>query len=330
MRWLMKQPARLLLLLLCLSAGRMTAQVAEQSPLAATSAAAQTVPGAWIVAEGRADLALQAGFPATAAAGYREILANPSVPADTRQRVTLSLVTALLDAGELTPAEQALQNYLGPQNTAYHLRAGLIAIAAQRTAQARAALAAGNIEELPAADRGWWHYLAASVTDAEGDFARANELYEQAIAAAVSSLQRARFELGHEQSRLHAGQVSESQLATLRGNMERFQGTRTGYDTARSYATALEALGRSAEAQAVLDRQLATIPASERNVADQFRLLLGLIAGEGSEAGRRAFRQLLREAQRPETRRLALQLLARGARTPAEREQLRLYLGELI
>lgn len=330
MRRFMKLPVRFLLLLLCLPAGRMGAQVAEQSPLAAAAAAEQTVPGAWIVAEGRADLALQAGFPATAAATYREILASAGVPPDTRHRVTLSLVTALLDSGELAQAEQALQGYLGPQGTAYHLRAGLLAIAARRTAQARAALTAGNIEELPAADRGWWHFLSASVTDAEGDFARANELYGQAIAAAVSSLQRARFELGYEQSRLHAGQVNEAQLATLRGNMERFQGTRTGYDTARSYATALVALGRAAEAQTVLDRQLAIIPASERNVADQFRLMLGLIAGEGSEAGRRAFRQLLREAQRPETRRLALQLLARGARTTAEREQLRLYLGELI
>ena len=326
----MKLSVRPLLLLLCLPILRLSAQVADPSPLATSAAAAQAVPGGRIMAESRADQALQAGFPATAAAIYREILADATVTAEMRQRVVLSLVTALLDAGEIAAAGQALLDYNGPQNRSYQLRAGLLAIAGGRLAQARAALAAGRLEELSAADRGWWHFLAASVTDAEGDIVQANTLYEQAVNAAVSDLQRARFELGREQSRLQAGQVTEVQLDTLRGNMERFQGQRTGYDAARYYAAALAAQDRSAEAQAVLERQLPFIPASERNVTDQFRLLLGLIAPEGSEAGRRAFRQLLREAQRPETRRMALHLLVRAAKTPVDREQLRRDLGGLI
>jgi tetratricopeptide (TPR) repeat protein len=326
----MKMRASLATLLFCLGLVPAVPQVATPTPLAPATAAGQTVPGSWIVAGNRADQALQAGFPATAAAAYGEILADPSVPAETRQRVTLSLVTALLDSGELARAEQVLQGYVGPQTSAYQLRAGLLAIVGARTGPAQAALAAGKVDELPAADRGWWYFLAASVADALGDLAQANSLYEQAIAAAVSSLQRARFELGREQSRLHAGQASEAQLPTLRGNMERFQGTRTGYTAVRTYAAALAALNRSAEAQAVLQRQLDILPPTERDAADQLGLMLGLIAGENSDAGRRAFRQLLREAQRPETRRLALQLLARGADTPAEREQLRRYLGELL
>lgn len=324
----MKLLARLILLL-CLSGG-LRAQVANPSPLAAEGAAAQAVPGGRILAENRADQALQAGFPATAATIYREVLADQGAPGETRQRVTLSLVTALLDAGELAEAERTLQGYLGPQNSAFHLRTGLLAVMARRTAQARAALAAGKVEELPAADRGWWYFLAASVTDAEGDIVQANSLYEQAVNAAVSDLQRARFVLGQEQARLRGGQVGEAQLATLRGNMERFQGQRTGYDYARAYAAALAGLNRAPEAQAVLERQLPFIPATEKNVADQFRLMLGLIAGEESNAGRQAFRQLLRDAQRPETRRLALQLLVRGAKAAADRQQLRAYLGELL
>ncbi len=326
----MKMPVRPLLLLVCLLTGRVAAQVADPSPLAGATAAEQTVPGGWIVAENRADQALQTGFPATAATIYREILGNAGLSAEARQRVTLSLVTSLLDGGELAAAEQTLQNYTGPQNSAYHLRAGLLAITAGRVVQARTEMAAGRLEELSAPDRGWWHFLAASVADAEGNIAQANTLFEQALSAAVSELQRARFVLGREQSKLQAGQVDEQQLANLRGNMERFQGQRTGYDAARYYAAALAALGRASEAQAVLERQLPFIPSSERNVADQFRLLLGLIAPEGSEAGRRAFRQLLREAQRPETRRVALHLLVRGAKTAADREQLRRELGSLI
>lgn len=326
----MMKLARLLLLPLSLTAAQLTAQLAGPSPLVSDQATAQLVPGGWIVAEGRANAALQAGFPVTAVAGYRELLRDPALPAETRQRVTLSLVTALMDAGELAAAESALQRYDGPRDTSYQLRAGLLAVTPRRIAAAKAALAAGKLEELPVADRGWWYFLQASVADAEGEIVQANNLYDQALRAAVSDLQRARFVLGQEQSRLRSGQASEAQLVTLRGNMERFQGQRTGYTYVRTYAAALAGLGRAPEAQAVLQRQLAVLPPTERDAADQLGLMLGLIAGEGSVAGRQAFRQLLRDGQRPDTQRLALQLLARGAKTPAERLQLRRDLSELI
>jgi tetratricopeptide (TPR) repeat protein len=307
--------ARFLLLSLSLTADQLVAQVAGPSPLVSDQATAQMVPGGWIVAEARANAALQAGFPATAAAGYRELLRDPALPAETKQRATLALVTAQLDGRELTEAESTLQNYTGPRHAAYQLRVGLIAILSRRIAPAKAALAAGKLDELTPADRGWWLYLQAGVADAENDFARANTLYEQAIGAAVSPLQRARLLLGQEQALLRRGALSEAQMANTRQTMERFPGQRTGYDAARTYAAALAEVGRAPEAQAILQRQLATLPASERNVADQIRLMLGLIAGEDSVAGRQAFKSLLRDGQRPDTQRLALQLLARGTKT---------------
>ncbi|HEX2862628.1 MAG TPA: hypothetical protein VHN79_13360, partial [Lacunisphaera sp.] len=316
--------------MLCISAGGLRAQPVGPSPLTAPIAAEQTVPGRWIAAEGRADQALQTGFPATAASIYREILVDRNVLGEIRSRVTLSLVTALLDAGELVEAERILQGYDGPRNSGYQLRAGLIAITARRPLAARAALEAGKIEELPVADRAWWYFLEASIADAEGEIVRANALYEQAVNAAVSDLQRARFELGKEQARLRAEPVTEAQLANLRGTMERFQGQRIGYSWTRAYAAALAGLGRSEEAQALLQNQLRILPQSERDAADQLGLMLGLIAGEGSTAGRQAFHQLVRNALRPETQRLALQLLVRGAKTKADRELLRRELGEII
>ena len=326
----MKMLVRPLLLVLGLAAAELGAQMPGPSPLVAESAVGRAVPGGWIVAEHRADQALQNGFPATAAGIYQELLLDRSLPAELRQRVGLALVTALLDTGGTVAAEQALQNYDGPRHTAYQLRAGLLALKAGRVAPARAALAAGKLDELTETDRGWWYFLQAGVADLDGEVVQANALYEQAARAAVSELQRSRFVLGQMQARLRNGQLSEAQLSTLRSNMDRFQGTRTGYDAARSYATALAGLGRSLEAQAVLDRQLVIIPPTERNVVDQFRLMLGLIAGDHSQTGRQAFRQLLRNALLPETQRIALQLLVRGASTPQERDQLRRDLTELI
>lgn len=327
----MMKLARILLLPLSLAAGGLPAQVAGPSPLVGEQAAARMVPGGRMLAEQRAGAALQMGFSATAAEGYRELLLDPALPPEARQRVNLALATALLDAGELAAAESVLQTYLGPRNSAYQLRAGLVAIANGRKDAAKAALAAGKLEELPAPDRGWWHFLQASVADADAQYTQANSHYEQAMQAAVSDLQRARFLLGREQSRLRAGQVSEARLPELRANMERYQGQRQGYTFVRTYAAALAELRRPAEAQAVLQRQLTLLPASEREAADAIRLMLGLIAGEGSVAGRQAFRQLLREGQTAETQHIALLLLARDAqKNPVERVPFRRYLADLI
>jgi TolA-binding protein len=317
-------------MLLLLAATRLVAQVAAPSPLAGDQAAAQMVPGGWMAAEGRADLALQMGFSATAATAYRELLREPALPAETRQRAALGLVSALLEAGDLVEAERTLGAYSGPRQAAYQLRAGLIAIGNRRREAAKAALAAGRGDELPAVDRGWWLFLQGAVAEADNDLNQANTFYTQARQAAVSDLQRARFDLAIEQAKLRAGQANEAQLPQLRSNMERFQGTRLGYTAVRTYASALAALGRTAEAQAVLQRQLTLLPPTERDAADQLGLMLGLIAGEGSAAGRLAFRQILRDGQKADTQRLALVLLARAAKTPADRAQLRRDLGELI
>lgn len=317
-------------LLLCLVCVGLRAQPTSASPLVSERAVAQTAPGAWIVAEGRASSALQAGFPATAAVIYRALLSELAVPAEARPRLQQALITALLDAGDIAAAEKALAAYDGPKDSPYRLRAGLVAANARRTAAARTELGEVNAEDLPAVDRGWWHYLQAQIADLEGDVTRANTQYEAAVLAAVSEQQRARFTLGQAQTILRGSAPSEADLAAWRGNMERFAGQRLGFDSARYYAAGLARLNRTSEAIGVLERELLAVPPTERNVADQMRLLIGLIAGETSPAARRAFRELVRDGLRPETQRTALYALARGTRTSAERQQLRRDLTGLI
>ena len=317
-------------LLLCLVWVGLRAQPTSASPLTSERAVAQSAPGAWIVAEGRAASALQTGFPAIAASIYRGLLGEGTLPAEARPRLQQALITALLDAGDVEAAERELAAYEGPKDSPYRLRAGLVAANARRVSAARVELGEVNAEDLPAVDRGWWHYLQAQIADYEGDVTRANTQYEAAVLAAVSEQQRARFTLGQAQTILRGGAPSESDLAAWRGNMDRFAGQRLGFDSARYYAAGLARLNRASEAIGVLERELLAVPPTERNVADQMRLLIGLIAGETSPAARRAFRELVRDGLRPETQRTALYALARGTRTPAERQQLRRDLGDLI
>lgn len=316
-------------MLVLLTAG-LRAQMASPTPLAAERANAATAPGGWVVAEGRANSALQAGFPATAAQIYRDILGDPALAGEARPRITLALVTALLDSGDLAAAETELKGYNGPSDSSYRLRAGLLAAHARRRDAARNEMKEVNAEHLTAVERGWWFFLQGQIADLDNDIARANSLYDQAVQAAVSDQQRARFTLAQAQAQLRVAPPDEARLAAMRNNVEQLQGTRQGYVYVRTYATALHALNRDAEAKAALQRALAVLPPSERETADQFRLMLGLIAGEGTPEGRRALAQLVRAAVKPETQRTALYLLARGSRTPADREELRRMLSELI
>jgi tetratricopeptide (TPR) repeat protein len=290
------------------------------------------VPGGGIVAESRANAALQAGFSATAAVVYRELLAVPGLAPEVRQRVELALVSALMEAGELSAADKVLQNYAGPKNSSYHLRAGLLAAPTRRWAVVKSALASSKVEELAPADRGWWYFLQATLADVETDpdhLPRRNRSYEEAGKLAVSELQRLRFTLGQEQARLRGEVPTEAQLAEFKKNMDKMQG-RAGYDQARLYAAALSVMGRKDEALGVLQRQLLLLPVTERSSADQFRLYIGLIAGAGSGEGRRALFEILNRSLQPEIQREALLLLVQAAKTKEDLERLRNNLSEQI
>lgn len=319
---------------LCLLAGTPpVAGVFAQEPMPAApllTETARVAAGARFAAEGRADRALEAGFPATAAVIYRQILAQPGLPEGDRHRITLALVTVLLDAGETTEAAGLLRAYDGPRSGGYHLRTALLAAQGRQWLAVKAALADSGVESLPAVDRGWWHYLRALVADAENDVDLRRREFAAALDQTVSAAQRANFQMAQELVLLRVDQTSEAQLAVFRGNMEKFAGQPTGYEATRFYAAALSVAGQRTEAIGVLQRALAVMPPSEQRTADQFQLLIGYIAGVGSEQGRRAFGELVRRAVLPETQRTALYLLARGAATRALRELLSRDLTRLV
>jgi TolA-binding protein len=316
--------------LLLAAAWRMLPAAETPGPLVSPAAAAASQPAPRIMAEVRSVAALEAGFPATAAAGLSELLSDDTLPGEVRSRLALELVSALLDEGEVHTAESVLQSYDGPRNASYQLRMALVASANRRWPQVKSALGAAKLEDLAPAEKGWWYFLQAQLADSENDIDRRNRNYDEANKAAVSELQRTRFQLGQELARLRVETPTDAQLAAYRSNMERLQGTQPGYFALRFYAAALSALGRKPEALGVLQRQLAVVPAAERESADQIRLLIGMIAGETSADGKKALRELLFKGLRPETQRIALYLLARGTATSADRDSLRRDLEELI
>jgi TolA-binding protein len=317
----------LLLLTAAIAVGR--AQEPPLNPPAPFVAGPATAvsPGDAAVTAAAAERAQEMGFPSAAAALYRGLLA---IAGGDHRRWTLGLATALLDEGQAEEAQTALNGQTGERGAAWHLRAALAAAQLKQDARAKTELADVKADELAPGDRAWLAFLQGTLADSAGDLAKANTFYQQAAAAAVNDLARARFVLAQERARLRIGPVTEEAANAARKNLEQYQGRGTGYDFARTYAVMLDALGRKGEAVAVLQHTLLTLPTEERERADDFQLLLGLIAGARDGAGRNALSRLLAGGHDRDKQRIALQLLAGASQEGAARTDFRRQLDELI
>ena len=97
--------------------------------------------------------------------------------------------------------------------------------------------------------------------------------------AAVSEIQRARFQLEQLRVNLLSGPATEQEAAELKQNMERLQGQKPGYVYADIMPSPSMPWAAKSEAVTLLQRQLQSLPPEERQELDDMRLLLGLIAG---------------------------------------------------
>ncbi|MGD1029774.1 MAG: tetratricopeptide repeat protein [Opitutaceae bacterium] len=269
------------------------------------------------------------GFPSVAAEFYEQLLAAPGTD---RRALTLALATARLDEGNPDAALKALNGMAAPHTSAWHLRAGLAYAALGQMQPARNESAAVRAGELSAEDRPWGTFLLGLLARSAGEFPRAVELFGQAesqAAAGGTNLTRARFQLARDQADLQLDHVTPEEAEQARRNAESNPGS-VGYEFERSYAVMLNALGRTPAAIEALQGDLLTLPAREHARADDFRLLLGMIAGAGSRPGRTALFQLLETGVDLERQRQALQLLARGLAAGPDRAAFRAELDKLI
>jgi TolA-binding protein len=307
--------------------GQAPAALNQPVPLV-TGATAGVSPGTAAVNLAAAQRAQELGFPATAAQLYREALTQTG---GDRAALTLGLATALLDDGNAAEAETVLNAFVGLRGSAWQLRAGLTAMQLRKIDAAKTALAAIKDTELASGDRAWWLYLQGLLAGDAGDVKAANKFFEDAQGAAATELVRTRFRLEEERALLRrSGTGNEAQLGEQRQSMQRFAGQATGYLAARGYAANLNALGRRAEAIAVIQQQLLGLPRDERQYGDDFRLWLGLIAGAGEGAGRTALTDLVATGHDAVRQRMALRLLARASEKDPARGQFRAELSRLM
>lgn len=279
--------------------------------------------------EAAARRAMQMGFPHVAAGILEQLVAEGGATAR-QDELRLEWTLALLEADDVAGAAAALSGVSDVNTPRVRLRRALIELVRGQTDAAEDVLGGFTPDRLPPRERAWFHYAVGAVADAAGETQAARQAYRAAIQVATSGLQRARFELADLRSSWRVAEPTEGQLVNLRRGMEEYAGEQIGYDMAKRYAAVLAALGREPEAIDFLQNQLLALPAAERVQQDDFRLLFGLIAGPEDERGRLRLEQVVREGVDRQKQRIALRLLAVGARSEAEQAALRSTLGELL
>ena len=259
--------------------------------------------------EGAARRAMELGF-SSVAAGLWESLWNETAGGDRRDELVLNWSITLLEDGRPGEAREALDRLNDRNSGRARLRAGLVAYAQGELVLAEEILAQVDMANLPGEEYSWYYYLAGALAHEREDFRQARERFSEAIAAATSGLQRARFELADLRTTWRESEPTEAQAASLLRRMEEYAGEQVGFDAAKRYAAVLAALGRGPEAVTFLQNQLLNLPPAERGQRDDLRLLLGMIAGAQDGLGRNALYRLLEEGVDRGKQRIALRMLA--------------------
>lgn len=262
-----------------------------------------------------AQRAQELGLSSIAAGRYRQLLKDAGTA---KPEVMMALTTVLLESGQTSEAEKVLAEFPSPRNSAWHLRASLVAIHLKRIDAARREHDTVKFDELSPSDRPWYWFVQGGIFDlgAAREMVKANDSYRKAERAATTELSRARFQLAGERVRLRIGKPNETDLRQMRANHEKFRGTATGFDAAETYAVMLNELGRTSEAVQILQGTLVYVPVQDRERWDDFRLTLGLIGDRGRNGvGRTALLQLVEGGHSLERQRQALYLLAEASRS---------------
>ncbi len=279
-----------------------------------------------------ADSALRMGLGNIAIGFYDILLEEADVAEAERHEMELNRITAFISLGRLEEAEAALGEYRGKRASRFYLRQALVGYFLGDEKAAGAALELVDEEALLREELAWSFLIRGllqrkTLGEEEGD-----SFLERARQAAVSTEQRAQIDLIiYRTSLLESGRISPGQLQLLQEEMESqiLQGNRVGFQFAKQYAVALNAVGRPEEAVESIRETLPLILEVDYDLRDELLLLQGILSGRTTEDGRGAFRRLLSTGVTTDLRLHALHSLVASATTPEDIDAFLFYTNEL-
>lgn len=259
-----------------------------------------------------ADNALRAGLASIAVGLYDRLLSTADFQDVRTHEIQLSRITALIALGEIGAADDALNQFSGPQESKYFLRRSMVSFfagdrpVAERVAD-RVVEAELHSNELP------WYYLIRGLLDSSSrDPEYENSFLHKARVHAVSPEQRAQLDLIIYRTLLiENGSISQGEINRLIADSEIAirEGKRIGFQFVKEYVIGLYVLGSIEEAVLAIEKTLPRILKADYDIRDELLLLNGILSGANTLQGKGAFQTLLSEGIRIDLRLKALQEL---------------------
>lgn len=284
--------------------------------------------------EDAAERALNSGLVGLAEEMYRELLEETELSAEERAAIQLNLAAALIAQQDFEALRVVLEQIPEANRTdrfALYRAIALYGNGAQVNAEAfREALEQVRAGQLRPAERSWYVLLGGLLADLDGRADALEPAFRRAEAAAVSSQQRAFFKSLVMREKLLRTPASEPLAAEVRRQLDGLNGGSASFAYVREYAIILYNLGRTAEAEQVIARELSNSQADYgREQRDQLLLLRAIIQGSESETGRIALQEIVRSGKSRDMMSIALQLMARSSDRVA-RAEFSEFLDEII
>ncbi len=313
--------------------------IADEAPPLLEGGEAVSVSAGSVVWEWRrmaADAALGAGFSSQAERLYLQILEAEDVSKERKAAIHVNLAISLIQQGRY----RAAQERLASEDAAVHDRGRhllfqtLALYGANRESDAavlKASFERIDLDTLQRSDRSWYFLLQGLLEDAMGSTEGARNAFNRARESAQTDTQLATIESLLLRESILDGTADEATAADLEQRLAAMRGDRASFPFAKQYAITLHQLDRTAEAVAVLDRQLSGALAYGSREREQLLLLKSLILGVETSSGRATLRELIRSGTNRESLTVALQLLTmQDSGQEAETGELRGFLSELI
>lgn len=251
------------------------------------------------------------GFPSLAIYFFQEALAALPSEDHRREEALLNLTASYLAVGRLREAEEVLQanpDFEGPR---WDLRRAIITFEKEDRRELDRLIAGFPADLLPETERGIFFFLRGLHMERRGRVEDARNWYERILEMEVGPALIARTRLAQFRLQLLGDAPSEDLLSELAAQVEEFSGRVIGFRFILQQAALLHWLDRREEALNLLRTHYPRLPEEARELREQYLLLEGLVAGQGSSRGRESLRRLLEIGERRSYLRSALAMLLR-------------------
>lgn len=260
---------------------------------------------------------------------YKQILEAQYLPSDTRNLVSLNLISSYISQKKFWEADQILKNIPNPLTEDIKLRKAIVSFYTEDLKNTEVLFKDINKDSISEADLPWYHLLEGMILQKKKHFRSAAPYLYKAKELAQTDYLKTAIDALIIRGEIFGGKADESLARNLQKKISRNKKL-ADLNFFKQYAIVLEKIGRSDEALMLLENTLQNLHYDQIEEAHSIRLLIALIAGPNSTRGEEALKKLLLEEKSKDTLSTALTMLAQAKLKQKDYTGLYDFLSQLI